>query len=71
MKIKNDPIIDSVIKYLQKNKIGIKEFENQLIVKAVELNNGSKAGGANLLGLSTRSIELKFKEWGLQKKKKK
>lgn len=47
----------------------LEDAEKYLILKAVELQNGSKSKAAKILKISTRSIELKFHKWGISTKK--
>ncbi|HHT9117132.1 MAG TPA: sigma-54-dependent transcriptional regulator [Candidatus Hypogeohydataceae bacterium YC38] len=44
----------------------IKDVEKELILKTLELTGGNKTEAAKLLGISTRKIEYKVKEWGLE-----
>lgn len=46
-------------------EITLEEAEKFLILNAVEKQNGSKSKAAKILGISTRTIELKFRKWGI------
>lgn len=48
-----------------KENTTLKEIEKQVIVHTVNKFDGSKAKAANLLDISKRSIELKYKEWNI------
>ncbi|MCB1193173.1 MAG: hypothetical protein H7A23_14795 [Leptospiraceae bacterium] len=50
---------------LIKENTPLKEIEKQVIIHTVTRFEGSKAKAANILGISKRSIELKYNEWGL------
>ncbi|MFQ5863265.1 MAG: sigma-54-dependent transcriptional regulator [Candidatus Brocadiales bacterium] len=41
----------------------LKEVEKELIMKTLELTGGNKTDAAKLLGISTRKVEYKVKEW--------
>jgi transcriptional regulator with PAS, ATPase and Fis domain len=41
----------------------LKDVEKEVILKTLELTGGSKTDAAKLLGVSTRKIEYKVKEW--------
>ncbi|MHC4197553.1 MAG: AAA-type ATPase lid domain-containing protein, partial [Planctomycetota bacterium] len=41
----------------------LKDVEKEVILKTLELTGGNKTDAAKLLGVSTRKIEYKVKEW--------
>ena len=41
----------------------MKEIEKKVILDALHTTNGSKSKAAKVLGISTRKIEYKIKEW--------
>ncbi|MCP4254331.1 MAG: hypothetical protein GY775_13170, partial [Candidatus Scalindua sp.] len=43
--------------------ITMKEIEKMVILDALQATNGSKSKAAKILGISTRKIEYKIKEW--------
>ncbi|MBE7412524.1 MAG: hypothetical protein L6Q54_10295 [Leptospiraceae bacterium] len=43
----------------------LEEIEKFLILSTVEKEKGSKSKAAKILGISTRTIELKFHKWGI------
>lgn len=44
--------------------ISLKEAEKEIIQKTLQITHGSKSDAAKILGISTRKIEYKVKEWG-------
>lgn len=44
--------------------ISLKEAEKEIIQKTLQLTQGNKREAAKILGISTRKIEYKVKEWG-------
>ncbi len=42
----------------------LKEAEKEIILKTLQMTQGSKSDAAKILGISTRKIEYKVKEWG-------
>ncbi|MEK7368894.1 MAG: helix-turn-helix domain-containing protein, partial [Planctomycetota bacterium] len=58
------PRNDSITPSLQV-RIGtsLKDVEKEVIMKTLELTGGNKTDAAKLLGVSTRKIEYKVKEW--------
>ena len=42
----------------------MKEIERKVILETLQTTNGSKSKAAKILGISTRKIEYKIKEWG-------
>ncbi|MFQ5956819.1 MAG: sigma-54-dependent transcriptional regulator [Candidatus Brocadiales bacterium] len=56
---------DSAIVPLFHVRIGtpLKDVEKELIMKTLELTSGNKTDAAKLLGISTRKVEYKVKEW--------
>lgn len=42
----------------------LKEAEKEIILKTLQMTHGSKSDAAKMLGISTRKIEYKVKEWG-------
>ena len=43
--------------------ISLKEAEKEIIQKTLQMTRGSKKEAANILGISSRKIEYKVKEW--------
>ena len=41
----------------------MKEIEKKVILETLQTTNGSKSKAAEILGISTRKIEYKIKEW--------
>jgi DNA-binding NtrC family response regulator len=41
----------------------MKEIEKKVILETLQTTNGSKSKAAKMLGISTRKIEYKIKEW--------
>lgn len=61
------PRSDSITPSLQV-RIGtsLKDVEKEVIMKTLELTGGNKTDAAKLLGVSTRKIEYKVKEWKVE-----
>lgn len=56
---------EGVVSPLLEVRIGtpLKEVEKEVILKTLELTGGNKTDAAKLLGISTRKVEYKVKEW--------
>jgi len=45
----------------------MKEIEKKVILETLQATHGSKSKAAKILGISTRKIEYKIKEWSNSK----